>query len=310
MGEYMKGWWRYGSGFVFAGVLSLAMVSAASAQVVVAIDGDTAHATISLTGNNGVTYDADVTIIFDTPENLTAQSLNLTAEVVDPAAIQPRLPPGLCVLVILCDPPSVDPAFPVMITVEPIDFPWLFYSGFDQNEDGSGDLSFRNTYQFEVHTHDLPYTEGSLYRLFKAPVGGSFEDVTTDVLQGSMRARGRGGAFSQFIVTSDPRDQLLLSSAKIAELNLRILAAVIDDGLRLDLLALLAKVDALLLIDLVGALDALDQLIAAIEGGAGTTIANVWSAHHDVTNDAGEMDALAQTLRFSMNRSLGGAANP
>jgi hypothetical protein len=303
----MKVRWRYGSGFVFAGVLSLALNTAAHAQVAVTIDGDTAHATISLTDNSGVTYDADVTIVFDSPENLTAQSLNLTAELVDPAAIQSRLPPGDCPL--LCPPPTVDPAFPMMITVEPIDFPWLFYSGFDQSETGTGDLSFKNTYQFEVHTHALPYTEGSLYRLFKAPIGGTFNDVTTDVLQGSMRARGRGGAFSQFIVVSDPRIQLLLAATKILDLHGRILTAVLSDGLRLDLLALLAKVDALLLIDLVGALDALDQLIAAIEGGAGTTIANVWSAHHDVTNDAGEMDALAQTLRFSMTRSAG-SANP
>ena len=60
----MKAWWRYWSGFVVAGVLNLALATAASAQVVVTVDGDTAHATISLTDNNGVTYDADVTITF------------------------------------------------------------------------------------------------------------------------------------------------------------------------------------------------------------------------------------------------------
>ena len=303
--------WRYWSGCVFAGVLSLALAAAASAQVVVTVDGDTAYATISLTDNNGVTYDADVTIVFDSPQNLTPQGLNLTAELVDPAAIQSRLPGGdlICLPLLFCPPPTVDPAFPVMITVEPIDFPWLFFSGFDQNETGTGDLSFRNTYQFDVHTHDLPYTEGSLYRLYKAPIGGQFSDVTTDVLQGSMRARGRGGAFSQFIVVSDPREQIGVAVMKLLLLNTRILAAVLDDGLRLDLLGLVAKVEALIIIDLTGALDALDQLIAEIEAAAGIDIANVWSADHDVTNDAGEILSLAYTTRFSMTRNAG-TANP
>ncbi len=76
--------WSY---FVFASVLYLALAAAASAQVVVTVDGDTAYATISLTGDNGQTYDADVTIVFDSPLNLSPESLNLTAEIVDPAAI-------------------------------------------------------------------------------------------------------------------------------------------------------------------------------------------------------------------------------
>jgi hypothetical protein len=310
MGEYMKVRWRYWSGLVFAGVLGLAMATAASAQVVVTVDGDTAYATISLTDNNGVTYDADVTIVFDSPENLTPQSLNLTAELVDPVQMLSRLPEPPCVL-ILCPPPNVvvDEAFPVMITVEPVDFPWLFTSGFDVDESGTGDLSFHNTYSVEVHTHDLEYTDNSPYRLFKAPVGGPFDDITTDVLKGSMRARGRGGAFSQFIVVNDGRGLLGVIAGKILALNLRIVAAALDDGLRLDLLALLAKVDALLLIDLVGALDALDELIALIDVNAGTNIANIWSAHHDVINDAGEMNSIADTLHFSMTR-LAGAANP
>ena len=43
---------------------------------------------------------------------------------------------------------------------------------------------------------------------------------------------------------------------------------------------------------------------------AGIDIANVWSADHSVVNDAGEIDELAQTLRFSMQRQQGAAANP
>jgi hypothetical protein len=297
----MKGKWRRWSWFALAGILCLAMATAASAQVVVTVDGDTAYATISLTDGNGVTYDADVTIVFDTPQNLTPESLNLTAELVDPSAIQGRLPlpPPICVLI--CTPGTeVDPSFPMMITVEPIDFPWLFTSGFEGNTSGSGDLAFLNTYQFDVHTHDLNYVDGSPYRLYKAPVDGAFHDVTNDVMAGSVRVRGRGGEFSQFLVVRDTQPGLVAATVKIVELQTSILAAALTDGLRLDLLGLLAEVDALLLVDLTGALDALDQLIALIVENAGTNIANVWTAHHDVTNDAGQMEELADTLRFSM----------
>jgi hypothetical protein len=322
----MKGrWWRW-TWLLFAGVLSMALASAASAQVVVTVDGDTAHATISLTDNNGTTYDADVTIVFDTPENLTPAALNLTATIIDPAQINPRLAfdqygnPNCYVSVIplgtFC--PTIDSAFPVMVTVEPIVLPWLFTSGFDGGDSGDGVFSFLNNYQLEIHTHDLAYTDRSPYRVFKAPIGGNFHDITTDTAPGSMRARGRGGAFSQFVIANDPRSNVGLlgagavavSTEKILELDTRILAAILSDGLRLDLLDLLAQVNALLLIDLTGALSALDSLIDLLDVNAGTDIANVWRADHTVVNDAGEMQELAETLRFSMLLQQGAAAHP
>jgi hypothetical protein len=308
---------------IAAGVLSMALAAAASAQVVVTIDGDTAFATVSVTGDNGLTYDAEVTIVFDTPQNLTPAALNLTAQVIDPNAINPRLATDQygasnCYTPLLQSPicPTVDPAFPVMITVEPIVLPLLFASGFDGGDDGDGIFSFLNTYQLEIHTHDLVYADRSVYRAFKAPIGGNFHDVTDNVLPGSVRVRGRGGAFSEFVVASDPRSNsgLLAAEAvslgKIVELNTRILAAILSDGLRLDLLDLLVEVNALLLVDLTGALAALDSLIDLLDTDAGTDIANVWRADHAVVNDAGEMQELAETLRFSMLLQQGAAANP
>jgi uncharacterized protein DUF6689 len=308
----MRFWLRQCSCVVVAGAFYLALAAGASAQVVVTVDGNVANATIALTDNNGVTYDADVTITFDTPVNLTPESLNLTAELVDPtsAELQSRIgtPPSCLVPPLLCNPGvQIDPRFPVMITVEPIDFAWLFASGFDGG-DASGALEFLNTYDFEVHTHDLIYTDESPYRLVKAPIGGPFHDVTNDVTEGSVRVRGRGGEFSQFLVIEDTRPGLTVAALKIVDLNARILLAAIDDGLRLDLLALLAQVDALLLIDLGGALDALDQLIALLIDNEGTNIPNVWTARHDVVNDAGVLEELAFTLRFSMLHP--GSPNP
>jgi hypothetical protein len=316
----MKGRFTRWTCLIVAGVLLMALAAAASAQVVVTVNGDTANATISLTDNNGTTYDADVTIVFDTPENLTPAALNLTATIIDPDQINPRLAVDQygrsnCYTPFLQTPicPAVDPAFPVMITVEPIVLPWLFTSGFDGGDAGDGVFSFLNTYGVEIHTHDLVYTDRSPYRVFKAQIGDNFHDVTDDVQPGSVRVRGRGGAFSEFVVANDPRSNsggaLTVSLQKILELDTRILAAILSDGLRLELIDLLVQVNTLILVDLTAALSALDSLIDLLDVNAGTDIANVWRADHTVVNDAGEMQELAQTLRFSMLLQQG-AANP
>ncbi|MEP7044185.1 MAG: DUF6689 family protein [Dokdonella sp.] len=283
-------------------LLGMAGMREAAATVVVDIEGNVAHAQISLQGTNGVTYDGDVTITFDSPLNLTAESLNLTAQLVDPndPTLRLRLPNLLGIPSV-----SIDPAFPVMITVEPPGTLQLFTSSFDGPEDGSGILSFINTYEFELHTHDLPCSADSPYRLFKAPLDGNFNDVTSAVVAGSVRMRGRGGAFSQFLPINDPRAPLVLALQKILDLDTRILVAALDDLLRGDLLGLLGKVNALLLLDIDAAIAALDDLIGTINADAGTEIANVWNALHDVTNDAGEMLSLAETLRFTLVRLQG-----
>lgn len=274
---------------------TLAATPAARADVVVQIVGNSALATVSLNDDAGNVYQAEVTIGFDSPSNLTAESLNLTAELVDPAdpGFADRLPAGV----------AVDPAFPVMITVEPPDFSWLFANSFEDGETGAGDLSFLNAYQIEVHTADLVYVPNSAYRLFKAPIGGPFADVTGDVLSGSVRMRGAGGRFSQFIAVQDNRLPLTVALGKAVALDARLLDAILNDALRLDLLNLLAEVQAALLVPVLGCADAvvpLDQFVAEVEGHAGVDIANLWRAERDVVNDAGELESLAGTLRFSL----------
>ncbi len=275
--------------------------SEAAATVVVTIDGNTAHAQVSLDNGIGTTYEAEVTIVFETVENLSAASLNLTAELVDPnnAALRARLPPGI----------TVPGEFPVLITVEPPAYPWLFASNFDGDDNNGADLAFLNTYDIEVHTDALQYVVDSPYRLIKAPIGGAFADITSDVLPGSVRDRGRGGAFSQFLVGRDSNTNfvqlLVIATGKLVVLELRVVAAAIGSVLRGDLLGLLGNVNtALVALDITGAIDALDQFAANVTAHAGTDIPNVWNSRHDVANDAGEMLGLAQTLRFTLVRML------
>src|SRR5258706_2640644 len=74
-------------------LLAFGASAQAVAGVVVTTSGNQAFANISLT--DGInTYDADVTITFDTPANLTADELNLTATIVNPtdATLTSRLP--------------------------------------------------------------------------------------------------------------------------------------------------------------------------------------------------------------------------
>lgn len=289
----------------------LATAPRARAQVDVSISGDSAHATILLTDGQGTSHEAEVTIDFDSPMNLGVASLNLGAALFDPAdtAFAARLPAGIV----------VDPAFPVIVTVEPPVYDWIFASDFGASEDGSGALSFLNTYEFEIHTHDLVYEPYSNYRLLKAPVGGSFVDVTDDVLQGSTRARGRGGAFSQFIigrntVAAGLPALLGVILPKATALTTRLVTAVLDDVLRVQLAALLTDIVQIVVggvldpvLACTNAIVPLDDFIADVEQGASDgDIANLWRAQHDVANDAGELLSLAQTLRFSLLRCSAG----
>jgi hypothetical protein len=264
----------------------LLMASAAQAGVVVSASGNTAIANISLS-SGGHTYAATVTIDFTGAQNLNPTELNLSAQLVDPLdpGLLSRLP--ACILPVLgCV--TIDPNFPVLVTVEPLNL-------------GAGNLSFKNTYDFELHTANLVYVPYSRYRLFKAPVTGAFVDTTSAVESGSVRARGRGGTFSQFLVVADTRASLLVETGKELALTTRILASALSGNLLNTLLGLLGNVEsAVAMHNYTLAISNLDQLINTIRANAGTSIANTWNPNHLMPNDAGEMLGLAQTLRFTL----------
>jgi len=275
------------------------------AGIILTTSGNVATADISLSSGSQ-TYTAQVTITFDTVANLTAAELGLTAYLIDPSdpVLLARLP--ACAIPLLgCT--TVDPNFPLMITVEPLNLPWLFASGFDADDPPGADLSFTNTYEIEVHTDALSYVAWSPYRLFKGPVNGFLNDITEDVLAGSVRARGRGGSFSQFLLVSDTRLSSSVETLKENDLQARIVAAPLDSALQANLLALLAALQtAVAALDYTTAIGDLDQLMGTIQTHAGIDVANVWNSDRSVTNDAGEILALAQTLRFTLVRLQNG----
>lgn len=257
------------------GLLAGAGTAAAQAlPVSIEASGNVAHARIGLDS----TAIADVTLSFQDASNLNAASIGISAEqlnLADPTLLA-RFPAGTLT--------QIASGLPVMITVEP---------------PAGGGLTFRNTGRMEIHTHALPYAVGSSFRVFKAPLGGSFRDVTDEIAQGSVRARSTYGGFSQFVIVTDLRPTADVVAEKIKRLRANVDALPTAEQAGFDALIDSAET-AVASADYATAVADIDTLKArALERG-GSAIANEWRATRDVTNHAGEIAANAATLRFSV----------
>jgi hypothetical protein len=258
-------------------LLWLAPLATALAQPVpvsVSVSGNTALASIGV----GTSPLADLILSFDDASGLSAASLGISAQLVSPsdASLLARLPDASLT--------SLPAALPLLITVEP---PSL------------GGLSFRRTVSAEIHTHLLSYTAGSSFRVFKAPLGGDFRDITREVVAGSVRARSSSGAFSQFLILADLRPTQSVIAQKITWLRNEIAALSTSHrstlGAHLD--AAEQAVEDERWADSIAELDA---FIAHVSANAGDGIPAQWRAMRDQHNSAGELLAGAATLKFSI----------
>ncbi|MEO6263442.1 MAG: DUF6689 family protein [Luteimonas sp.] len=221
---------------------------------------------------------AELTLTFDDASGLSASSLGVSAKLVDitDPSLLARLPD-----LSLTRP---DSSFPLLITIEP---------------PATGGLSFHRSARVEVHTHALNYSVGSPYRLFKAPLGGAFRDITDEVAPGSVRARGTTGGFSQFLVLTDLRETGNVIAGKLAWLRARVDALPATEQPPFD-----AQLDAVEVAvaggDFATAIDALDAFRARAAARAGKGLTDEWRATRDADNQAGELLAGAATLKFSI----------
>lgn len=219
---------------------------------------------------------ADVTLEFDDATGLTPANLGAAAQLVSPSdpALLARLPGTLT---------SLPATFPLLLTIEP----------------PRGTLSFRNQVQVEIHTHALPYTYGTNLRLFKAPLGGAFRDITTRVSQGSVRARGTTGGFSQFLILADVRRTGDVVDEKLERLRARIATLPAEEAAPLEALRTAAAQDVA-----AGRYDqaiaTLDALATRVRARAGVAIGDRWVAGTAGGNDAGELLSGVDTARFSI----------
>lgn len=270
--------------FTCTAALALAAAQAQAAVVVTIVGGDKAKADITLPKPGGGDYVAEFEIQFENPQNLTVACLGLDADVLDAseiADIQSRMPPP--------GTQTVDAAFPVRVTVEP--------------PSGCG-LQFDDDVHVEYHADDLVYTGFSPYRLMKAPIGLGFRDVTGGVLSGSVRARGSGGSFSEFVIAKAAVQNYAGEAAQAYD----DLEARLDDPaiglsaqltLQADLAVSRAAFDASSYAQAIAYLDDLDLHCAALGGPA---LPNVWRSARDLVNAEGETVSLSGHLKFLLGR--------
>ncbi|WP_394540627.1 hypothetical protein PRJ39_08765 [Lysobacter enzymogenes] len=257
---------------------------AAAAQiplpVTVAATGNHAEATVRLPflpGWPGPVL-AELLLDFEDASGLSPAALGVSAKTVslyDPNLIA-RLPDT--------DLTTLPGSLPMLVTVQP---------------PLSGGLKFKGSGRVEIHTHWLPYAAGTRLRLFKAPLGGAFYDVTDEIAAGSVRARGTYGGFSQFLILADARPTPLVIASKLQRLRARV--ALLAPAERPGFDALLDDVETALAVpDYAAALAAADAVRTRAQARAGVYIDDEWRATRTHRNDAGELAAGAATLRFSV----------
>jgi hypothetical protein len=255
-------------------VLSVA-VPAAGQLIGATASGTSISVTVSLPGGIG----ADVKVGFEEVSGLSLTNLGLSAQLVNPLdpALRARLPSS-----------SVLPALPLLLRIEP---------------PAAGGLSFNGITTLDIHTHNLLYLPGSPLRLYSAPLGGAFNDVTAAMGSGSYRARGNMGGFSEFLIVFDFRSSSQVIGAKFNRLEqlLDTYEASMPGSVYDDLEDLLDDARSAYNGGNKNlAADKLDDFMDLVELHSGTDIPDVWRSARDLQNVAGYLRAGAQTLRFSL----------
>lgn len=262
------------TGWVFL-LLLLPLPLGAEGIVDLVVQGNEVRAGISLPLN----ITADLTITFEQAEGLSAESIGLSAILVNPTDPQllARLQDAL-----------IPAAFPMLLRIQP---------------PAAGGLSFNGVTTIELHTHLLPFTLNTPLRLFAATEGGRFQDITASVGMGSYRCRGRKGDFSEFLILVDLRRVNRVIAQKLDRLD-QLLAdheAQIAAPVFGELTALAADIRSKHSAGQTqAAITRTEQFVALVETHSGADIPDVWRAAQDVDNVAGRLRAAGETLRFSL----------
>lgn len=262
-------------------------VAGAGAVIVTIVDGRKAKADISLPRPGGGVYAASFELEFHNPQNLTVECVGISADVLDAAEIvdiEGRLPdPGNQI---------IDPGFPLRVTVEP--------------PAGCG-LQFEDEVHIEFDTPELVYAAFSPYRLMKAPIGGAFHDLTAAVDAGSVRSRGSGGAFSEFVMVNDlDQDYASEANQAFAALEARLADQAIGPTAKTALTADAGiSRAAFQAADYTQAIARLTELTDHCGTLGGAALPNLWRSARDLSNVEGEIVGRADHLKFLLGRLNG-----
>lgn len=278
----------------------LHVLAAASALVVVLGAGRPAHGQgvtdLEVVGNvvTGVIelpggLLADLELGFEEQSGLDLATLRFSARLVDPLdlLLKSRLPSGV----------GIPLAFPVLLEISPT---------------SASQLTFTGMYSLDIHTHALIYAPDTRLRIFKAPAGGKFEDVTQSMGMGSYRARAGGKSFSDFLIVLDLRADNSVINGKYDALDATLRGNVtrIDPAVYQQLRNLFtASRNAYKAGKLATAIGYLEVFATTVVDNSGAEIPDVWQANSSLVNVAGALRVEAGTLRFSLvvkkNRLLG-----
>jgi len=245
--------------------------------VVPTISGNELTARIELA--NGVA--ANLTITFEKVIGLNPSALALTATLINPKDVgfAGRLP----------DPAvSVPAAFPVVLRIDPT---------------ASSALSFEGVYKLSLYTSNLTLAANSPLRLYRAPSGGAFQDMTGFLQAGSVRAGGSGPGFSDFVIVADARliDSVIAGKFDALQSQLSANSPAIDPAVAADLQQRLSQArSAYNAGSLAAAIDGITAFGDQVKTQSGALIPNVWRANGGPVNVAGLLRSAAETLKFSL----------
>jgi hypothetical protein len=247
------------------------------------ISGNKAEARIELLGG---LLAADLSIVFESVVGLNPTALVLTAQVVNPLTLGPRLPGDGTV--------GVPAAFPVLIRIEP--------------SQASG-LAFHGIAAISLHTLNLTLQLNPPLGLYSAPTGGAFREITTSTGVGSYRAGGSTGGFSEFVIAIDlrPIDTVIVEKLDRLESLLSTHASAIAPEVLADLQNRFVQIQSLYQSGTLPAAIAASTAFAdAVKAASGSAIPDVWRAHDSLVNVAGQLRSAAETLRYSLTLKASG----
>jgi hypothetical protein len=258
-------------------LLSVCSLPGIAETLVPTISGNELTARIELSG--GVT--ADLTITFEKVVGLNPEALTLTATAVNPGdlSLLSRLPgPGL----------SIPAGFPVVVRIEP---------------SASSALSFEGVYKLSLYTHNLTLGANSPLRLYRAPSGGAFSDMTGFLQAGSVRAGGSGPGFSEFVIAADTRlvDSVIAGKFDAVQSQLTANWSSISPVVAADLQQRLNQARAAYNSGaLASSIDGVAAFADEVKKQSGAAIPDVWRANGGPVNVAGLLRSAADTLKFSL----------
>jgi hypothetical protein len=244
----------------------------------------------------------ELTVGFENATNATPANLGITTRQVSPLdlGLLLRLPPLTSLL----------GSVPILVRIEPPPAGGLLFEGVSSVTYDLPQLPLVGSLLNPVLS---PLLASLPVRLYSAPLGGPFSDITSEVDGGdeethSYRVIGSKGGFSEFLLVLDLTPLNTAAANKITRLaqTLNDNAAAITPSVASDLQAQLATLQADYQVGNVAAATAdTDAFAATVEAHSGSDIPDVWRSTHDLVNVAGLLRAGAATLRFSLQQ-LGG----